>query len=78
MERMALGCIVGILCTFAIFCAGAASAEIILTFGVYTADKPTAIITQFRPLIKILESELTETLGETVTIKFQIWGSWPW
>ncbi|MCP4401351.1 MAG: PhnD/SsuA/transferrin family substrate-binding protein [bacterium] len=76
MERMTLGCIVGILCIFAIFCAGAASAEIILAFGVYTADKPTAIITQFRPLIKILESELTETLGEIVTIKFQISGSY--
>ncbi len=76
MKRITFVRILCILCIFPIFYTGIASAEIVLKFGVYTADKPTAVVTQFRPLIKILESDLTKTLGETVNIKFQISGSY--
>ncbi len=76
MKSITLVRILCILCIFPMVYTGTASAVMVLKFGVYTADKPTAVITQFRPLIKILESELTKALGESINIKFQISGSY--
>ena len=55
-----------------IFCITDAMAEIKLTFGVYTADKPTVVVKKFKPLLNVLENSLTRQLGEKVKIKLQI------
>lgn len=47
-------------------------AEINLKFGVYTSDKPTTMVTMFRPLLNSLEKRLTQKLGEPVKISLQV------
>lgn len=49
-----------------------ARAETTLVFGVYTTDKPTSMVNQFRPLLDALEESLGGILGEAVTIRMQI------
>ncbi len=51
---------------------GVASADILLKFGVYTADKPTAVVQQFRPILNAIESGMTQQSGENVRIKLQV------
>ncbi len=48
------------------------SADIKLDFGVYTSDKPTVMVKMFRPILNVLESELTKTLGEPTSISLQV------
>jgi phosphonate transport system substrate-binding protein len=43
-----------------------------LTFGVYTSDKPTDMVDQFRPLLNLLEAKLSGKLHRRVKIKMQI------
>ena len=50
----------------------AAAAEIMLTFGTYTADKPTATVRKFKPFLDFLAARMSEELGETVTIRMKI------
>ena len=49
-----------------------AAAEIILNFGVYTADKPTEVVRQFRPFLSSLEIALGEKLSDVVQIRMQV------
>lgn len=49
-----------------------ARAGTVLVFGVYTSDKPTSMVNQFRPLLDALEDRLSDTLGEPVSIRMQI------
>ena len=49
-----------------------AHAETNLSFGVYTADKPTTVVRQFRPALDALETHMSELLGEPVTISMQV------
>jgi phosphonate transport system substrate-binding protein len=49
-----------------------AQADTLLKFGVYTADKPSAVVRQFRPLLNVIESEMSQRLGEQVKIKMQV------
>lgn len=49
-----------------------ALSDIQLTFGVYTSDKATTIVKQFRPVLNVLESKMTTKLGEPVQIRMQI------
>ncbi len=49
-----------------------AIAEIKLSFGVYTADKPTVVVKKFKPLLKLLETSISEELGQAVKIKLQV------
>lgn len=49
-----------------------AEAEIKLSFGVYTADKPTVVVKKFKPVLRLLERSLAESLGEPVKIKLQV------
>ncbi|USF87562.1 phosphate/phosphite/phosphonate ABC transporter substrate-binding protein [Candidatus Endoriftia persephonae] len=51
---------------------GAAMADTILNFGVYTADKPTSVVRQFRPLLSGLEQRLSLLRGEPVKIRIQV------
>ena len=43
-----------------------------LTFGIYTADKPSAVVRQFRPILSVIESEMSQRVGEPVKIKMQV------
>lgn len=47
-------------------------ADIELTFGSYTADKPTEVVRQFKPILNYLSADLSDRLGDTVTIKMRI------
>ncbi|TNJ45938.1 PhnD/SsuA/transferrin family substrate-binding protein [Phaeobacter sp. B1627] len=51
---------------------GAARAEITLVFGTYAADKPSAIVRQFRPFLTFLENRMELLLEEEVTIGLRI------
>lgn len=49
-----------------------ASADIELIFGAYTADKPTEVVKQFKPILTYLADDLTDRMGEPVIIKMSI------
>ena len=49
-----------------------AAADVTLSFGVYTADKPTDTVKKFRPILQVLEQDLTERLREPVRIWIQV------
>ncbi len=53
-----------------------AAAEIALRFGIYTSDKASEMVRQFRPLLNTLEQDLGARLGETVTISMQVAASY--
>ena len=66
-----------LIAAFAIFAATAlsatpAGADIKLTFGTYTADKPTEMVRKIKPVLRYLESALSRQLGEPVRISTQI------
>ena len=46
--------------------------EMSLTFGVYTADKPSEVVKQFRPILDALEESMSDTLGKPVAITMQV------
>jgi phosphonate transport system substrate-binding protein len=50
----------------------ATQAEITLIFGIYTSDKPTAMVSIFRPILNELEEKLSQRLKQTVSIKMQV------
>lgn len=43
-----------------------------LVFGVYTSDRPTDVVRQFRPLLDALEGKLNESLDRDVVIKMKV------
>ena len=43
-----------------------------LNFGVYSSNKPSAMVKVFRPVLKELEVSMTEKLGKEVDIRMQI------
>lgn len=43
-----------------------------LSFGVYTSNKPTAMVKKFRPMLNALEEDLEKRLGEAVKIRIQV------
>ncbi len=45
-------------------------------FGVYAADKPTVVVKKFRRILARLERDLTERLGQNVTIQLQVASSY--
>ncbi|WP_255547103.1 PhnD/SsuA/transferrin family substrate-binding protein [Moritella sp. 36] len=47
-------------------------AEINLIFGLYTSDKPTTMVSKFRPFINTLEAQMTHKLKQPVHIKMHI------
>ncbi|MDH3230615.1 MAG: PhnD/SsuA/transferrin family substrate-binding protein [Alphaproteobacteria bacterium] len=56
----------------AVVIGSSAQAEITLNFGVYATDSRADVEKQFRPALAALETDLTDRLGETVTIKLTI------
>lgn len=51
---------------------GLALADVELTFGTYAADKPTATVRKYRPLLDFLAERMSDRLGEPVTIHLKI------
>ena len=47
-----------------------------ITFGVYTADKPTTVVKQFRPTLNALQDRMSENMGETIKIKMEVASSY--
>lgn len=43
-----------------------------LRFGVYTTDKPTAMVKKLRPIMNALETALSQRLGKPVTLRMQV------
>lgn len=50
----------------------ASRAEVHLIFGLYTSDKPTTMVSKFRPFINTLEAQMTDKLKQPVHIKMHI------
>lgn len=48
------------------------NAEIKLNFGVYTSDKPSTMVKKFRPILQVLEKDLSQQLNDDVIIRLQI------
>ncbi len=67
---MLLTAIVSLLLTAAPY--GAASADTDLTFGVYTSDKPSAMVEQIRPTLDAIERNLAPLLHDKVRIKLEV------
>ena len=55
-----------------ILSASPAQSAIGLTFGVYASNKPTEMISRFRPVLDVMETELTQSLGEPVKIRLRV------
>ncbi|MGR3617282.1 MAG: PhnD/SsuA/transferrin family substrate-binding protein [Paracoccaceae bacterium] len=51
---------------------GLSHAETTLVFGTYAADKPTETVRKYAPFLDFLSRELTEQLGEPITIRMNI------
>ena len=47
-----------------------------LVFGVYTADKPTTVVQEFRPTLNALETKMSEIINKPVTIKMEVASSY--
>ena len=47
-----------------------------LTFGVYTADKPTTVVKEFRPILNVLEKKMSEIMQKPVKIKMAVANSY--
>ncbi len=47
-------------------------ADINLKFGVYTADKPTSVVNQFRPILNDIEKALSIEMRQPVTISMSV------
>ncbi len=47
-------------------------AKVLLTFGVYTSDKPSAMVQQLRPTLNFVEQSIAADLGEPVEIKLEV------
>lgn len=56
----------------AILSVPAARADVSLTFGLYTSKKPTEMVRLYRPLLNLLEQNLSSELKEPVEIHLQV------
>jgi phosphonate transport system substrate-binding protein len=64
--------LINTLLTPSFFISTSIQADINLKFGVYTSDKPTTMVTMFRPVLNALEKNMTAILGEPTHIKLQV------
>ena len=56
----------------AIIFSQASMADITLKFGIYTSDKPTTMVSTFRPILNELENKLSILLSEPVSIRMHV------
>lgn len=53
-----------------------ANKDIKLRFGVYASEKPTTVVGRVRPVLNVIESELSQYLKKPVKIKTQVMSSY--
>lgn len=53
-----------------------AHAEVKLTFGVYTSDKPSRMVIKFKPLLREVERKMTARLQENIVIRMQVFATY--
>ncbi len=53
-----------------------ASAEITIKFGVYATDSRSAVESSLRPILGALEADMSQRMGEPVTITIQVAGTY--
>lgn len=51
-------------------------AELILKFGVYASDKPSTMVHKFKPLLRVVENEMSSYIGEKVIIRMHVSNSY--
>ncbi|MBL4800634.1 MAG: PhnD/SsuA/transferrin family substrate-binding protein [Emcibacter sp.] len=51
-------------------------AEVKLTFGVYTSDKPSRMVTKFKPILKQIEQNMSDYLQEDIVISMQVYATY--
>lgn len=68
------GLLRSILCVVAVLGLGSqpALADIELKFGIYAADKPSVVVQQFRPVLNVIESDLSRRRAEPVKLSMQV------
>ncbi len=71
MRRM-IRIVLGIISACLWLNSAAVLADIKLKFGIYTSDKATDMVRQFRPVLNSLEQKLSGELGEPVTIRMKV------
>ena len=71
MKHQIKGICVGLL-TLAVSNSALADEALRLNFGVYSSNKPSAMVKIFKPTLKELESRMSEKLGREVDIRMQI------
>ncbi|MBE1285822.1 MAG: PhnD/SsuA/transferrin family substrate-binding protein [Rhodobacteraceae bacterium] len=64
--------VLAVLCLAVNLIASPASAERVLLFGTYTADKPTETVRKYGPFLAFLSEKLSDELGEPIRIKMKI------
>lgn len=47
-------------------------ADVTLSFGIYSSDKPTRMVRKFRPVLNYLERDMSVRMGEKVRIRLQV------
>ena len=70
MTRHLLPVLVSLIAVFGL--PAKSQAEVLLTFSVYTSDKPSAMVQQLRPTLNLMEQSLAADLGEPVQIKLEV------
>lgn len=63
---------IALLCFFTSSMTYHAYGETILNFGVYTSDKPTEMVKQFRPILNAIEKSMNKSLADPVKIRMQV------
>lgn len=61
-----------LLAVLALFGSTPVLAEVSLKFGIYTSEKPTTLVKQFRPMLNYIETAMSSDLGETVRIELLV------
>lgn len=69
LRRVIAGCLIGLLSSLA---APQARADITLDFGTQAFEKPTMTVAKLRPILDVLEREMSTRLGEPVSIRMQV------
>lgn len=71
-RRAVQACVWGALALSLSSFAARAAAPVVLTFGAYASDKPSAMVEQLRPTLDLLEKGAAKLLGQPVHIKLQV------
>ncbi len=75
-KKLLLGSLTALLLGNSSLFAEESSDPIKLNFGVYSSNKPTAMVRKFKPTLKALENSMSKILGQAVNIRMQVANSY--